>query len=165
MPGTHGERPNVNVLGFIPECSLISSSPCVISPYSSVLSVRNLLFYQAASAACLLNPQLECKRWRSRFYGLNSNRLPIQFLSQPAGDNRFFMWPFKMNISSTLNNHRLIYTSPLRLSCGNLGSFCHFCLENNVHNSHEKGHRLTSVTAELSYHSQNDLMILYYFMN
>lgn len=111
------EHPNVKALGIIQECILISSSPCVIIPYSSVIVVRNLLFYQAASAPCLLNPQLECKRWSSRFYGLNSNRLPFQFLMQPAGDNRFFMWPFKMNISSTLNNHCLIYTSPLLLWC------------------------------------------------
>lgn len=139
------EHPNVKVLGIIQECSLISSSPCVIIPYSSVFvwgfcffSVKNLLFNQAASAPCLLNHQLECKRWSSRFYGLNSNRLPFQFLMQPAGDNGFFMWPFKMNISSTLNNHCLIYTSPLLLWC--VGSFFHFSL-NQMHASYiEHGH-------------------------
>lgn len=36
MPSTHRELLIVNEPGMIPECSLISSSPCVISPYSSV---------------------------------------------------------------------------------------------------------------------------------
>lgn len=36
IPVYTSEHPNVKVLGIIPECSLINSSPCVIIPYSSV---------------------------------------------------------------------------------------------------------------------------------
>lgn len=62
----------------------------------SCLSVENLPLYQLASALRFLNPQFECKRHCGRFFGLNSNNLPIQFPQQSGRESGSFMWAMKI---------------------------------------------------------------------